>query len=59
MRLVFGDAIDFNSEFVSQIAGTDDAAQRGAGLWDALTGYTYEVLSDLELAVRSNGSVDG
>jgi monolysocardiolipin acyltransferase len=59
VRLVFGDAIDFNSEFVSQIAGTDEAAQRGAGLWDALTGYTYEVLSDLERTVRSNGSSEG
>ncbi|MFQ5471862.1 MAG: lysophospholipid acyltransferase family protein, partial [Dehalococcoidia bacterium] len=59
VRLVFGDAIDFSEELVGQIAGSDEAMQHGPELWDALTGYTYEVLSDLERVVRSNGSVDG
>ncbi len=59
VRLVFGDAIDFNEEFVGQIAGTDAVTQSGPGLWDALTGYTYEVLSDLERAVRPNCSING
>ena len=56
---MFGDAIDFNKELVGQIAGTDEATQRGPGLWDALTGYTHEVLSNLERVVRAKGSIDG
>lgn len=59
VRLMFGDAIDFNKELVDQIAGTDEATQRGPGLWDALTGYTHEVLSNLERVVRAKGSIDG
>ena len=59
VRLTFGDAIDFNTELVGQIAGTDEAAQRGPKLWDALAGYTHEVLSNLEQAVRSKGSING
>lgn len=59
VRLMFGDAIDFNKELVGQIAGTDEATQRGPGLWDALTGYTHEVLSNLERVVRAKGSIDG
>ena len=59
VRLMFGDAIDFNKELVGQIAGSDEANQHGSGLWDALTGYTHEVLSDLERVVRSSGSIGG
>jgi monolysocardiolipin acyltransferase len=59
VRLVFGDAIDFNKELIGQIAGPDESAQHGPRLWDALTGYTYEVLSDLERVMLSNGSVGG
>jgi len=56
VRLVFGEAIDFNEDLVAQIAGPDEAAQRGPALWDSLTGYTHEVLSDLERVVRADGS---
>ena len=59
VRLMFGDAIDFNKELVGQIAGTDEATQRGPGLWEALAGYTHEVLSNLARVVRAKGSIDG
>lgn len=52
VRLVFGEPIDYNEEFVAQIAGPDESAQRGPRLWEALTAHTYEVLSDLERSVR-------
>jgi monolysocardiolipin acyltransferase len=54
VRLMFGDAIDFSKELVSQIAGDDETTQDGPGLWNALAGYTHEVLSDLERVVRTN-----
>ncbi len=57
VRLVFGEEIDFNEDFVRQVAGPDEAGQRGPALWDSLTGYTYEVLSKLERMVRADGSV--
>ena len=59
VRLLFGDAIDFNERRVGQIAGTDEATQRGPKLWETLAGYTHGVLSDLERVVRSSGSSNG
>lgn len=52
IKLVFGAPIDYSEEFVAEVAGSDEAAQRGPKLWEALTAQAYDVLSSLERSVR-------
>lgn len=52
VRLMFGEPIDYDEKFVTQMAGTDEASQRGPKLWEELTAHAYEVLSSLERSVR-------
>lgn len=52
VRVVFGEAVDYNEALVAEIAGQDEASQRGPKLWEALTDHAYEVLSGLERSVR-------
>lgn len=52
VRLLFGEPVDYSEEFVADLAGPDEASQHGPKLWEALTGHTHTLLSDLERRVR-------